>query len=58
MKECLNCKKIVRTNDKYCRNCGTKILKDIEIIIINIIKTILIIILILIIIMFIISFIV
>lgn len=56
MKECQNCKKVIRTTDKYCRNCGTKIQSSIEITIINIIKTLLIIILITMIIMYIISF--
>ena len=27
MKECLNCKKVVRDSDKYCRNCGIRVLK-------------------------------
>ena len=27
MKECINCKKVVRDSDKYCRNCGIRVLK-------------------------------
>lgn len=56
MKECLNCKKIVRDTDKYCRNCGIKILTKIETTIINVIKTSLIIVLIITIVMFILSY--
>lgn len=56
MKECKNCKKVVRTTDKYCRNCGSKVQKELEILLINITKVILIIILILIIVMFILSY--
>lgn len=55
MKECNQCHKVVRTTDKYCRNCGIKILKPYQLTIINIIKIILIITLIITITMFIIS---
>lgn len=56
MKECLNCHKVIRTTDKYCRNCGTRILKSYQNILINISKILLIIIFIIMIIMFIVSY--
>jgi rRNA maturation endonuclease Nob1 len=38
MKECINCKKVVRDSDKYCRNCGIRVLKPYQNILINITK--------------------
>lgn len=56
MKNCQNCKKVVRNTDYYCRNCGIKILKPYQIVLINITKVLLIIIFIIMIIMFIFSY--
>lgn len=56
MKECLNCKKVVRDSDKYCRNCGIRVLKPYQNTLINITKILLIIILIIMIVMFILSY--
>lgn len=56
MKECLNCHKVVRNSDKYCRNCGNKILKPYQIVLTNIAKILLIIIFIIMISMFIVSY--
>ena len=56
MKECSNCKKVVRTTDKYCRNCGIRVLAPYQNTLINITKVLLIIILITMITMFIISY--
>ena len=56
MKECINCKKVVRDSDKYCRNCGIRVLAPYQSTLINIIKVLLIIILITMIAMFIISY--
>lgn len=56
MKECSNCHKVVRSSDKYCRNCGIKILKPYQITLINITKALLIIIFLIMIIMFIVSY--
>lgn len=56
MKECLNCKKVVRDGDKYCRNCGIRVLKPYQNTLINITKALLIIILIIMIVMFILSY--
>lgn len=56
MRECNNCKKIVRDSDRYCRNCGTRILKSYQQILINIVKVLLIIILVIMVLMFIISY--
>lgn len=36
MKRCYNCKRINRDKDKYCRNCGYAMKKNIYYIIINI----------------------
>lgn len=58
MKKCLNCKKINKDGDAYCRNCGTKLHKNYYYILINIATIILIIGLILITSLFIASFIV
>ena len=44
MKECINCKKVVRDSDRYCRNCGIRVLKPYQNILINITKVLLIII--------------
>lgn len=56
MKECNKCHCVVRTTDKYCRNCGIRILKPYQKNIINIIKIILIITIILLVAMFITSY--
>ena len=56
MKTCSNCYKVIRNNDKYCRNCGMKILKPYQIVLINIIKVILTIMFIMMIITFIVSY--
>ena len=56
MKECINCKKVVRDSDKYCRNCGIRVLKTYQNILINITKVLLIIILIKMIVMYVKSF--
>lgn len=56
MKECNNCKEVVRTTDKYCRNCGIRVLAPYQQNIINITKILLIIILITMIAMFIVSY--
>ena len=56
MKECINCNKVVRDSDKYCRNCGIRVLKPYQNTLINITKILLIIILIIMIVMFILSY--
>ena len=56
MKECINCKKVVRDSDKYCRNCRIRVLKQYQNTLINITKILLIIILIIMIVMFILSY--
>ena len=33
MKKCKNCNSLTRENDKYCRNCGIKILSDMNMLI-------------------------
>ena len=43
MKKCINCKRYVRDDDKYCRQCGTMIISNKSYIIINIVSIILII---------------
>lgn len=56
MIKCLNCKKDTRDDDKYCRNCGTKIRKNSYYVILNILNFIFIIILIFIVLLFIASY--
>ena len=36
MKKCLNCNSDIRDEDKYCRNCGVKVKKEIYYTIINV----------------------
>lgn len=40
MKKCVNCKTIVKENDKYCRNCGCILKSNFKRVIINILITI------------------
>ena len=37
MKRCLNCNKIVKDKDNYCRNCGIEIKKNSYYILMNVI---------------------
>ena len=37
MRECNNCRKVIRDGDKYCRNCGIRVLKPYQSVLINII---------------------
>ena len=56
MKECINCKQVVRDSAKHSRNCGIIVLKPYQNILINITKVLLIIILIIMIVMFVLSY--
>jgi cation transport ATPase len=47
---------VIRDSDKYCRNCGIRVLKPYQNILINITKVLLIIILIIMIVMFVLSY--
>ena len=56
MKECLNCKRVVRENDVYCRNCGCLLQSNKNYILTNIVIVLIIMMIILMIIMFITSY--
>lgn len=56
MGECNNCRKVIRDGDKYCRNCGIRVLKPYQSVLINIIKVLLILIIVIMIVMFIVSY--
>lgn len=56
MRECNNCRKVIRNGDKYCRNCGIRILKPYQSVLINIVKIVLIVTLVIMIAMFIVSY--
>ncbi len=56
MRECLNCKSIVREEDTYCRNCGCLLESNKKYIVTNVIIVLIIILIIIMFILFIASY--